>query len=378
MKKTIRKISILYTLLPTIILLYMVFVPFLYNTVASNDKILDNRPLYQKPVKFNKNFSKEYEMYYNDTFAGRRGWIRKYIKLQDKLKIYAEKFFHGLDGWMFFDSSKAGDVNSIIDYKGEIYFSDEELQEFLKGVLAARDFYKSKGAEYIIVVAPNKENIYHEYMPVNLQKSRKNSKSRMDQAIEYIKDNSDINIVNMKQDILDAKGKYGKDLYFKKDTHWNAIGGYVGYKGIVEKLDKMGFDVPYTTLSTDMIHETELKDVDMHALEKEMAYRVDYIPNVNYIVTHETANGKQIEIIAKDAPIQKNVLIIRDSFIGELTPFISKAFNKTFYLHRDDDSHKNIDNILENNDDFDLVIDQMVERNFIRLLKYDKFYGGRQ
>ena len=60
----------------------------------------------------------------------------------------------------------------MIDYFGEVRFSEEELKQMAEGVEKARAFYAKRGIDYIIVVAPNKEAMYSEYMPDRLQKQR--------------------------------------------------------------------------------------------------------------------------------------------------------------------------------------------------------------
>ena len=71
MKKLVR----IYMLLPAALLLYWVFVPFVANLFGSNTELLDNRPLNEKPVKFTRNFARDFENYYNDTFAGRKKFL---------------------------------------------------------------------------------------------------------------------------------------------------------------------------------------------------------------------------------------------------------------------------------------------------------------
>lgn len=96
-----------YMLLPALLMLFIVFYPFAANLFYTNTEIMDNRPLHEKPVKFTRNYAREFEDYYNDTFAGRKKIISKYVKLQKKLKIDAGQYFYGQDGWIFYDSIKA-------------------------------------------------------------------------------------------------------------------------------------------------------------------------------------------------------------------------------------------------------------------------------
>lgn len=74
-----------YMLLPALLMLFIVFYPFAANLFYTNTEIMDNRPLHEKPVKFTRNYAREFEDYYNDTFAGRKKIISKYVKLQKKL-----------------------------------------------------------------------------------------------------------------------------------------------------------------------------------------------------------------------------------------------------------------------------------------------------
>lgn len=225
-----------YMLLPALLMLVIVFYPFAANLFYTNTEIMDNRPLHEKPVKFTRNYAREFEDYYNDTFAGRKKIISKYVKLQKKLKIDAGQYFYGQDGWIFYDSIKANNGNTLVDYYAEVYFDDEELEKMAQGINMAYDFYAKRGIKYVIFVAPNKENIYSEFMPERMQRIRKSDVSRMDKAVEYLKKHTRAEIVNAKPAMVKAKSVVAQNLYFKKDTHWNNVGGYVGFEQLAAAL----------------------------------------------------------------------------------------------------------------------------------------------
>lgn len=207
-----------YMLLPALLMLVIVFYPFAANLFYTNTEIMDNRPLHEKPVKFTRNYAREFEDYYNDTFAGRKKIISKYVKLQKKLKIDAGQYFYGQDGWIFYDSIKANNGNTLVDYYAEVYFDDEELEKMAQGINMAYDFYAKRGIKYVIFVAPNKENIYSEFMPERMQRIRKSDVSRMDKAVEYLKKHTRAEIVNAKPAMVKAKSVVAQNLYFKKDN----------------------------------------------------------------------------------------------------------------------------------------------------------------
>jgi hypothetical protein len=276
---------------------------------------------------------------------------------------------------MFYDSAKASDGNSIVDYKGEVSFSDAELKKILEGVLKARDFYARRGIKYLLVIAPNKENIYAEYMPENLQKVRKSDKSRADIAAEYIAKNSDVPILNLKQALLEAKKSLPMPLYYKRDTHWNAVGGYVGFSEMVKELKKAGLHVPYQKLSAGMIKNLEKIHTDMDMTAWEMSYTVDYLPK---IVPEQVLKGdddKQLYVFeTKNSYTGYSLLMVRDSFAKQLIPFLAKLFKESVFIHRSDKFHEEAGKYLDKYK-VDVFIDEVVERRVDKFLNYSKHYG---
>ena len=134
MKNIFEKLKKIYFLLPLILLMVAVYYPFAANMFVGNTELLDNRPLKSKPTKFSSTFSRDFEEYYNDTFAGRKKLIVKYVKLKQKLKIDTGQYFYGQDGWMFYDSAKVNNGNSMLDYYASVLFDDAQLQQMYKGL----------------------------------------------------------------------------------------------------------------------------------------------------------------------------------------------------------------------------------------------------
>lgn len=371
-----KKIIAIYKSIPSFIIFVMVFLPFLANLVCSNTQLLDNRPLHQKPTEFGRDFSKKYEDYYNDTFAGRKSLVKKYLKLKKKLKINTGAYFEGLNDWMYYDSAKASDGNSIIDYKGEVYFSDDELKKIAAGMNKAKDFYAKKGINYIVVVAPNKENVYAENMPLNMQKARKSDKSRADDAIEYMNKHTKVKVLNLKANLLNAKAQTPHDLYFKRDTHWNAVGAYIGYSEIVDAINVSGIKLPNNKFAKNMVVEKGMIPVDMDPNYREIAYEIKYYPNIKPELKLSEDRGNIIHYNTKGAVSNKSVLMIRDSFAADLIPFFSKSFASSLFLHQSKNVHENIDGYIAKYKP-NLVIDEVVERDFEKFLKYNDFYGEK-
>ena len=364
-----------YMLLPALLMLVIVFYPFMANLFYTNTEIMDNRPLHEKPVKFTRNYAREFEDYYNDTFAGRKKIISKYVKLQKKLKIDAGQYFYGQNGWIFYDSIKANNGNTLVDYYAEVYFDNDELEKMAQGINMAYDFYRKRGIKYVIFVAPNKENIYSEFMPERMQRIRKSDISRMDKAVDYLKKHTKAKIVNAKPAMLQAKKVVKQNLYFKKDTHWNNIGGYVGFEQLCKEWRNFGLKIDAPKLADVQITQGSLRDMDMEAGAKEWVYEVEYRRNLNSVCATDEKN--ELISICKTAGAgnSQKLLIWTDSFAAALRPYLNKSFDTVFYSTAGLKKLSEIEKIVDEVEP-DLVVDELIERYFSRFSNYPRIFGG--
>ena len=338
-----------------------IFVPFVANFFISNTALLDNRPLNQRPTRFSASYFKEWEDYYNDTFAGRKKLIRKYIKLRKKLGFSGSAFFMGEDGWSFYDSQTNENSSSIIDYYGLMSYSDDELADMKKTGLKNVAFYKAKKIPYAIFIAPNKENIYSEYMPAHYKKARTSDESRADKAAKKFA--PDIRIVNLKPLLLKAKSTTPVRLYYKTDTHWNEVGGYLAFQEIM-KFAEPSFKTP--NVSALKITQDGLKKGDLDDAEPDIEYRVGYLENQKPVLIQTGWEDEKHYIEAyenKTAPIQKTIVVFRDSFGAALVPYFSKTYAKSYFIHRLAGHKKPLFEIIEQIKP-DVVADVVVERLF--------------
>lgn len=356
-------------------MLFMVFYPFAVNLFYTNTEIMDNRPLHEKPTKFSRNYAKEFEEYYNDTFAGRKKIISKYVKLQRNLNIDTGQYFYGQSGWIFYDSIKANNGNTLVDYYAEVYFDDEDLAKMVQGINMAYDFYAKRGIKYVIFVAPNKENVYSEYMPERMQRIRKSDISRMDKAVAYLKKHVKAEIVNAKPALLAAKEKVKQNLYFKKDTHWNNIGAYAGFGSLAQILNQWGAKIKLQPLQTLNVTSGELRDMDMEVGAKEWTYEVAYRSNLNSDCTQLAQNERVSVCKTYGTGNHQKLLVWTDSFASALKPYFNRSYETVFYSVAGLKKLSEIEDIVDETKP-DVVVDELVERYFQRFANYPRIFGG--
>jgi len=150
--------------------------------------------------------------------------------------------------------------DAIDDYTGKSIMSDARLKKF-SGMMNERDSWaEENGIKLYLVIAPNKSSVYPDYVPKKLTPAEK---TNADAVVEYLENNSTVEVIDLRQTLIDARDEYGDTLFYKYDTHWNNNGGFVGYSEIMRRINE---DVPgtYTLQKSDFEiteHETYMKDM---------------------------------------------------------------------------------------------------------------------
>ena len=176
----------------------------------------------------------DFRDYFNYNFGFRDLLIRWNSVIKHKLFSVpaVPQVILGRNGWLYYYSEKANDGISMNDYMGLALYTNDELSEIRRNVEEQRDWLKDRGIAYMIVVCPNKQSIYPEYLPDAIKEMH--GKTRLDQAMEYLTEHSDFQMIDVRDKLLEAKLEY--DVYYKTDTHWNSYGGFIAYKEIVKHL----------------------------------------------------------------------------------------------------------------------------------------------
>jgi hypothetical protein len=76
--------------------------------------------------------------------------------------------------------------------------------------------------------------IYPEYLPDSI--TRVKATTRLDQMMSQLRSYPDIPMVDPREALLAMKPQW--PIYYKTDTHWNSLGGFVAYREIMSRLEK--------------------------------------------------------------------------------------------------------------------------------------------
>lgn len=308
------------------------------------------------------------ENYYTNNFGLRNILIRLNSKID--LNIFGisptDKVIIGKEGWLYYGLDGDKDLTNL--YRGITRFTDEELEK-IKSNLEEKDrWLESKGVPFVLMITPNKESIYPEYYSDKYKIVNKDT--RMDQLIKYLNENSNINVIDLRDELIRKKGE--TRLYDVTDTHWNEYGAYYGYKILIENLSRYfpGME-PKPLEEFQVVKEISERGGDLaNMMSVPMDYKEEKImlkPREERLSVPYTediyglVNGMDMRNVNSSLP---RLLMFRDSFTVQLLPFISEHFSQSVYQW---DPNMNVN--LVNAVNPDVVVQQIVERNIEMLLE---------
>ena len=333
---------------------------------------MDNRQLKKMPVLNSitmKQFPAGFDEYYADNLPFRAYGITLYSHILYRItgNVESAKILFAKNNWIFYKSEQDGDP--IADYKRINQFTPEELFKIKKNLTDLQQYCKKRNCDFVFLIGPNKENIYTEYMPDNI--IRTNYTSRTKQLINYLKSNTDIKIIDPTSELIKAK----KDnfIYYKNDTHWNDLGGYIASKLLLEKFGlklpeiselskeyyvktgeegRSGYDLANMSGVKDFLHEPneiKISGYDNFGVEERPAILEGGIRN-----------------FCRNAPKKEKIMMIRDSFAGYMIPVVSNYYQDSVYVIYYCFKKEMIDIEKPN-----VFVFEVVERYFPTIMDYD-------
>ena len=339
-------------------------------TLASFPKIID--PMTRK-IK-GSGIRKEFESWINDNI-GFRDFL---VKLNAYISVY---YFNtspnnevkiGKNGWYFYTLD-----NNIEIANGTFPLTENDLLEIKEAQELIQQGLKEKGIEYVLVLTPSKTSMY----PENIAGISKYVKETpIDIVTKYLRENTTINVINTKDDLINAKKE---DLvYLKTDTHWNDEGAYLAYKSIISKISNYNFfnkqEVYITKKEGTRKGQFSSMMGNVNLLPPEPVENL-YLSNSNTNSYNDNELLKMIEkyqsvnlVLSATKFLFNNnihngkIIIFGDSFFAGyiIIELLAEHFQKTFFINSNYISNNLLSEIMPN-----IVIYERTER-YIRDLKY--------
>lgn len=285
-------------------------------------------------------FAKKFDKYLEDQLMGRKNinTINNLIEysifheLADNPNVY-----FGKDGWMFFVGETAREA-----FENRNPLTPEQLAKMKEVLVARRDWLKKRGIHFYLIFPPMAYSVYEENLGPRL--FRHNKKSKLDQLLEYLKTNTDLDVIDIYTPIMQAKKKYPYELYYKTDVHWNYVGAYVAYRAMIDYMKK---DFP------EIGDALEFKDIFWFQFDDHIGVLLKLIALEDYLTNHEcfpcskylntktdTLHPVYPEYVSPEDPLcvvnkhvnRPKMLMFRDSFSFWLIKYLTNHFSSSTYL----------------------------------------------
>jgi len=230
----------------------------------------------------------------------------------------------GKEGWLYLT-----DEDNLRYFQCDQPFTPGELDILVEHVKEMHEFSKENGAEFVFLIAPDKESIYPEFLPEGIRTSGKSC--RMDQVLESLQ-KAGLETLDLRKTL--ATNKSSGQLYYKTDTHWNDTGAFLAYRAVLSELIKV-FPSLQAWSSADFLPVNRSRVGDLskliplfHPISEE-AVILEPIRSRKAVI----AQGVDKKTILSETGVKSypDAVVFRDSFFMGLLPFFAENFNHSLY-----------------------------------------------
>jgi len=323
------------------IIIFLVFIGgfFVLNLIMP-DKVFserENRDLTQAPQfsfssLFSGKFTSKFETYTTDQFALRDNWTTLKARFELALGKKENKGVYLCSG------------DTLI----EAYTAPDKKQLDLN-INAVKKFSENSKIPVYFALIPGNSEIHSDIIPKNAPND-----SQKD-VIDYCYKNSGATNIDLLSALSSHKDEY---IYYRTDHHWTSLGAYYGYETIMKSMCQTPTSLSsFTpkTVSNEFYGTVYSKSgiswikpdiIDVYAKQDAATEVINYSTNepVNgtlYDNSYLAKKDKYSMFMGGNTPLvtvtTKNtgapsLLIIRDSFVDSLTPFLQDNFSKIYVM----------------------------------------------
>lgn len=197
---------------------------------TENRKYAKQAKLYDENGKINKDFTGDFEAWINDNIGFREKIYKANAVMQWKIfdNIDKEDYYIGRNGDYIFARA-----SMISRFQGKDLLADEKVDEIISSYEAVNDWLAEKNIQFYYMQCYDKISIYPEQIMQGVEYSDENSTEQIMSAMKR----TEINAVDTKQAMLDAKNYYQLYGSWYDPVHWTPRGSRVGYNCLMQGIN---------------------------------------------------------------------------------------------------------------------------------------------
>lgn len=275
----------------------------------------------------------------NEYYMDRVPFKNQFTNLNSRMDIFLSKYTskyklfnnlppitEGKDRWLF-PTSNTEEEDCAGEMFGRNLYTEEELQELADLYTEIAEILEKQGCRMVFFCPPIKNLVYKDYFPDAYHKMFPEI-TRGDQLAFYLQENCDkFDTVFPIDEFMKYKPDY--QLYFKYDTHWNYLGGYLGAKSILDVLGVETFPLEEAEISVE--DEGYVKDLADYMgrsndYTDDKLYKItNFRPDITYTF-EDNSERNTLQYMTSDIGNGLTGVMLGDSMRVHMFPFLGKSF----------------------------------------------------
>jgi hypothetical protein len=242
----------------------------------------------------------------------------------------------GRDGWLFYDNG-----GHLANGRGLTRLNESELAQRRRGLRQRLDYAVAHGFAFYVLSAPVKETIYPEKLPVWMDGTFRSS-NETDQIVDAMQAVGMDKIVRVRDALLAEKPH--KSVYGPYDTHWTGDGAYVAYRELMTQiardspvfapLTQSNFEYAKLSVATTPRDLALMLGIASFVRHDRTSYvSFPYHPEDRITFLTDRRDFFAPQVLETEAPGDKTLLFMRDSFGTEMLPLLKRHFRRIVLTH---------------------------------------------
>jgi hypothetical protein len=227
----------------------------------------------------------------------------------------------GRGGWLFYNQSALAGTLS----PGDPAFT-ERVDRWAAALSARRAWLAERGIRYLVVLAPDKQSIYPDYLP---RFARRHGPTGLDDLLVRCSCDPELSILDLRPTLRAARP--AGPVYWHTDTHWSPTGAYLGYGATVTALGRWFptmTPLPPTAFAARPMHSCGgdlARLIGLLGRMPEDAPRLEPLTPAHARLVNDAAELRsepqlthvRPQVWVNDTPDRPRVLLLGDSFADE-------------------------------------------------------------
>lgn len=290
--------------------------------------------------------------YYNDRFGLRDVLLRaRHTALVYGLGVSpVNEVVLGREGWLY----SANPTGPSDQFLGVIPMTDFQLGVLEEKLSATYAPFKERNIPFYLVVSPDKEAVYPEYLPGAVNSM--DTQTRLRQFYANVQVEPGIHLVNPLPAIMEAKTR--RTVYYATDTHWNDYGAFTAAHQVIRAMQ-----ADFPGFSPRPLSDYEVKSAPVQGKDLASMLGLPEMPDQAYNLTapawtpQELPDGASLLLTGHDGPV---LLFVRDSFGKAMLGYLADYFSKIIIVPVDVDYRPYLDS-----EPIDAALFESVERAYL-------------